>query len=403
MPRYHYRATDSQGNSFEDFMEAESAEQVVTALSEAGLTVSSVDQSNQSDGIQISKSLTWAELHQFVQQLHAITRSGLPLPAALRTLAGDMRSPKLAAVLEKLRRDIERGFSLDEALARQRHTFPPHFIDIIRAGQAAGNLSEVLLIYLRHTERMMSISNALKGALTYPLLIALVIFVVMGLLVMFVVPVYGDVFAEFGIQPPTYIAFWLRISDFLRDYWPYLVLGGMGLCALIYVARRMASRMTRGRMVLDWLYLHLPVLGSLRYMVVLVRFSRTLALLLESRVPLAESLELSGNVADSALLHRAVRKAIPHALGGERIADALAGTGFFPHHFCWLVAAGEDRGDIEPALNNVSDAWEREIMYRSKILSAILEPAVILVLGILVASISLSLYGPLYWFAGAMN
>ncbi len=397
MTRFKYRATDADGNAFVDTMEAQSARQATAKLQERGLTVNSVEEVNKPRGLlRVSKQLTWDELHLFTQQLHAITRTNLPLPAALRSLAADLKGSRLKPILEELQRDVEQGVALDEAIERQQGAFPPLYADIIRAGQATGNLPGVLYLYLRHTERMLSLKGTLKTALAYPVMVIILGAAIMGFMLLYVVPIFADIFTEFGGRLPRPTQFWVNASDNVARYWPQMLIGIAGAVVAFYALRRFIESFDRGRIRLDWLRLHIPVVGHLRYLLAVSRFARTLAMLLASRAPLLTSLELAAAASGSPLLQRAVEEACLRVAGGERIADALAGTGFFAYHFCWLLGMGEDRGEAELALENVAETMESELRAQDRTLGVMLGPSLIVIVGLLVASLVISLYLPIF-------
>lgn len=397
MTRFRYRAVDDKGKAFSDTMEAASARQVVARLRERGLTVNTVEELDKPRGLlRVSEQLTWEELQLFTQQLHAITHSDLPLAPALKTLADDLHGGHLKSAIEALYRDIEQGLSLDEALERRHAHFPALFADIVRAGQAAGNLSGVLQMYLRYTERMVAMKGALKSAMVYPLLVVAVGLCIMVFMLMTVIPLFADMFQEFGGPLPAPTRFWVGVSDSFRLYWPYLLVGGLVAAGAVYLVRKSLVRIETGRIALEWLRLRMPVWGRLRYLMVVSRFARTLALLLASRVPMMQSLELAGAVSGSPLLQRALDDAALRIANGERLADAMAGTGFFAYHFCWLLGMGEDRGEAELALDGAADAMERELAGRDRMFGALLGPLLVIVVGGIIGIMVFSLYLPIF-------
>ncbi len=404
MTRFRYRATDADGKAFVDSMEAESARKVTARLRERGLTVNSVMEVDKPRGFfRVSKQLNWEELHLFTQQLYAITRTSLPLPAALKSLAADLKSSRLKPVLESIQKDVEQGVSLDAAIDKQYEAFPSLFADVIKAGEATGNLSGVLQIYLHHTERMLALKGTLKTSLAYPLVVVLLGMLIMGFLLVKVVPVFAEIFTEFGGDLPAPTKFWVNMGDVVLYDWPMICLSITGTIMTLYLIRRLMERFERGRIRLDWLRLHTPIIGRIRYLHAVSRFSRTLAMLLASRVPVLPSLELAAAASGSPLLQNAVGEANLRVAGGERIADALAGSGFFAYHFCWLLGMGEDRGEAELALESAAETMEGELLSRDRVLGSTIAPVIIIIVGLLIASLVVSLYLPIFTLGDAIS
>lgn len=397
MTLYRYRAVDDQGQPIEDTMEAGSARQVTQRLHERGLTVNAVEELHKERGLfRISKRLTWDDLNLFSEQLVAIARSELPLAPAIKALAADLRNPRLKPVLDRLGQDLERGASLEEAIMNQHTSFPKLYPAIIKAGEATGNLAGVLQLLTNYSSRIVGLRNTLQMALAYPITVIVIAACVISFMLLKVVPVFAEIFHEFGGQLPAPTLFWVRMGDSLQRHWSGIIIGVSVLIIAVQVGRRVLRRTETGRCWLDSIRLHVPMLGHLHYLLALSRFSRTLGVLLASRVPVLESLELAAAASDSPLLQRAAEEAGLQVAGGERIADALAGTGFFGHHFCWLLATGEDRGEADTALESLAIGFDREVASRDKLLSVMASPVLIVILGGIIVSIIVSLYLPIF-------
>ena len=397
MTRYRYRAVDDAGNPVEDTMEETSAHRVTQKLRERGLTVNSVEKLGQERGLlRVSKRLKWEELELLAEQLASVARGGLPLAPALRALAADLRNPRLKPVLDRLSDDLDRGVTLEEAIQKQQASFPPLFSSVIRAGEVTGNLAGVLQILTKYTSRMVGIKTNLQLALAYPATVIVAALCVVGFLMVKVVPVFAEIFQEFGGQLPAPTRLCIEISDLVRYNWPELCIGAAGVVIAVIAGHRLLLRTQGWRCWADTVRLHLPVTGHLYYLMCLARFSRTLGMLLVSRVPVLESLELAAAASGSAQLERAVDDANLQVAGGQRISDALAGTGFFGHNFCWLLGTSEDRGEAEVALDSLADTFEREATARDKLVGIMTAPALIFVVGLMILFVVVSLYLPIF-------
>lgn len=404
MTMYRYRAVDDAGNAVDGTMEDLSAHRVVQRLQERGLQVNSVEEFNKPRGIlRVSQKLTWEELGLFTDQLQAIARSALPLPPALRALGQDIRNARLKSVLDSLCHDLERGESLEQALLNRHDSFPQVFISIVRTGEITGNLSGVLQLLCNYTQRMVAMKNTLQVALAYPITVMAVAAVIFGFMLFKVVPVFADIFNDFGGRLPWPTAFWVNISAYLTAHWQGAGLNILIGFSLLAIAWKLLHRSPRGRYWFDFFRFRIPVLGHAYYQLAVSRFARTLGLLLEAQVPVLESMELAAASSGSVVLEQTIGISNLQIASGERMADALASTGFFGHNFCWLLGVGEDRGEAELALMNIADSMEREAMTRDRMVATLLTPVLVLILGLVIVSIILSLYLPIFMLGDAVS
>lgn len=396
MTQYRYRSVDDQGNPVNGTMEESSAHRVIQRLQERGLQVSSVAEMHRGPGLlRVSSRLTWEELSLFSDQLQAITRGSLPLAPALKALAADLKNSRVKTVLDRMCHDLERGETLEQALLNNHGSFPQLFVSIVRAGESTGNLAGVLQLMSSYSTRMVGLKNTIQLALAYPVTVLILSVFILGFMLTNVVPVFADIFSDFGGELPWPTRFWVHVSDCVIHAWPTLLMGLSGAFVAVAFIYKRLRRSPGGRCWLDTIRLHIPVAGQVYYQMCLSRFARTLGLLLGARVPVLESLELAAAASGSPMLEQVIAQANLQVAGGDSIAGALAGTGFFGHHFCWLLATGEDRGEAELALDNLADNYEREAVVHDRMMSVLLTPVLVLGLGVLILSVVVSLYLPI--------
>jgi type IV pilus assembly protein PilC len=404
MPLYEYRAVDGSGAAVTGTMEERSAYRVTSLLGERGLQVNDVARVDRRAGlIHLTARLGWDDLHFLNEQLLAITRSGLPLTPALKNLAQDLHRPRLRRALEALHREVDRGRTLEEAVLAHREYFPALYASIIRAGERSGNLPGVLAILTDYSGRQLEVRNRVQTAAAYPLLVLLISALVIVFLNMRVVPHFAAIFAEFGQGLPGPTRFWIGTSQFVSAHLAGVlmfiaVLFGLGVALAIATSRWQSMGIA-----FDWLKTKLPVVGKVYYAGSVARFSRTLGLLLASRVPVLESLDLAAAGSGNALLRRAVYEASPLVAQGLRIADALESTRFFGHSFCWLLAVGEERGEAEVSLLSLADSYERQMAGLDRMISVLLSPLLIVVVGGVIGFMVLSLYLPIFTLGDAIS
>jgi type IV pilus assembly protein PilC len=404
MPSFKYRAVDAEGHPVEGTMEEQSAAKVTVLLQERGLQVSSVEPTEKQRGFTRRKrKLTLEDLHLFNEQLLAITKSGLPLAPAIKALARDAGNRRIIPLLENIRRDLERGAPLEEALSQHPETFSPVYTSIVKAGERSGNLSGVFSHLCAYSARSLEVRNSLQEAVAYPVLVLIACVCVLGFLVLKIVPDFAAIFSEFGAALPYITRFWLDVSDFLRDNFLATCVGLSVIVVFFTYVMKSIFRTESGGYTLDRLKMRLGVFGRLYTFSSMGRFSRSLGLLLSSEVPMEESLELAAAASGNAVLRRAVAHASQGVQRGERLSDALEDTGEFSHTFCWLLATAEERGEVDTALLDMADTFERNISRLNTMVIRLTVPVTVIVTGAIVASVVIALYLPVFTLADVMS
>ncbi|MBN2312223.1 MAG: type II secretion system F family protein [Candidatus Hydrogenedentes bacterium] len=404
MPLFTYRAVDETGQEFDGSMAESSARRVAAILSERGLQVSEVRPFTIRRGLlPTRKRLTWEDLDLLNEQLLAITRSGLPLAPSIAALAKDIRNPRLRPILEDVHTRLDQGATLEQALGRHADRFSPIYLSIVRAGERSGNLSGVLSNLTDYSSKMLEAKSRVQEAIAYPCVVVAVAFAVLVLLLLKVVPAYAEAFESFGMALPWMTQASLNASSVVRaNFMPISVVVTAMAAGLSLMASSILHNYSLGRR-LDWLKLHLWVFGSLCFSSAMARFSRSLGLLLASRVPPVESLHLAAATMGNAVLRDAVAEAAEDVNGGGRLSDALESTGRFQHTFCWLLATAEERGDVDEALLTLAEGYERSVARLGGTVLALLAPATIVFLATVIGSVVLSMYLPLFTLADAIG
>lgn len=397
MATFKYRAVDEHGDSVKGEMDAPTAHQVTVRLQERGLTVNDVVEMDAALGIvRRSQQLTWNELSLVTEQLRTIVRGGLPLAPALRALSADFRRPRLKAVMAEVQHDLEQGASLEEAIAQRHEAFPPLMAYVIRAGESTGNLAAILELLSQYSARMIRVRERMKVTLAYPAVVALVAMGVLYFMLVKIIPMFATIFEDFGGRLPFPTRMWIEISDAFVAHGPYIV-AGIGLSILmLLVAPAYLRRTEKGRILLDRVKHRLPGLGQMHYLASMGRFSHTLSLLLASGVPILESLRLAAAASGSAVLQKRIDEASVKVAGGETLSDALGDTHFIGHDFCWLVAMGEQNGELVETLSTAAENFDRQLETRDGVMFSLLGPIVVVLVGVVIASIVVSLYLPIF-------
>jgi len=403
MTQYRYTAVDSEGAPQAGEMSADSAREATARLQERGFTVNRMERADAAGGLlRVSQRLTWDELSLFAEQLRAMVQSGLPLPATLQALAADMDRPRMKKALDAIRHDLERGIPLHEAVERRHDAFPRVFPALIKAGEASGNLPGVLEVLSRYAADSARQRQELAAALTYP---AILFAVLTGVAVYYNVSVFPvlresaprswhdeSLYSSYSGERSGSIAL---LDWFIYESGNLQIMAALAALAVVgLIARGVLRRSEAGRYWLDWLLLHLPSAGRAHYLAALARMNQTLALLLRSRVPMIESLDLAGAASGSPVMQEALQRASTRVAAGDRFADSLAKHAMFGRDYCWLVGTAEDRGDLVQTLDSLAQRYEAQADTQAKTWTSMLNGGLILAAGVVVLVFFLSFYGP---------
>ncbi|MFA0750576.1 MAG: hypothetical protein SLRJCFUN_000979, partial [Candidatus Fervidibacter sp.] len=333
------------------------------------------------------RRVSFQDLTVMTRQLASLVSGGLTLMQAIDALIEHTENERLAAALMQVREELRGGGTFAEALAKHPRLFSPLYVSIVRAGEVSGELPRVLNWLADYMEREQTRRTQIRSALAYPLLLSIVMVAALSFLLIFLVPRYAALFAEMGQSLPLPTQILLAVSGFLTRWWWAIALS---IVAIVY-AYRLARRTPRGRWVTDTWKLRLPVFGRLHLKSAVGRMARALSVLLMGGVPVLEALAVVRDVVGNEVLAQALDEVRQRVREGERLADHLRRSGVFPPLLTRLAAVGEETGSLPQALTTVADTLDLEVDSSLKALVALLEPALILSLGIVVGFVVISL------------
>lgn len=331
------------------------------------------------------------EVAVFTRQLGTLLAAGIPLAEALGALADQSDNKKLERILAGLRQKVNEGASLADSLGQHPNLFPDLYVNMVRSGEAAGNLDSVLMRLADFLDAQLALKSKVSGALTYPIIMMVLGSIVMGVLLIVVVPQITAVFEDMGKTLPWNTRLLIAVSDLAGGYWWLLIPVGAGL----YFGYRRWARTTRGRGIIDRTMLKLWLVGPLVRYVGVARFARTLATMLAAGVPVLTALEITKRVLNNVVLEKVVEAARDAIREGESIAATLKRSGQFPPMMVHMVAVGERSGQLEIMLENVAAAYEREVEGKVARLTTILSPAIIVTMAVVVVFIVFSILTPI--------
>lgn len=325
------------------------------------------------------------------RQLATLIGAGIPLFESLNALIEQVENEQLKRALTEVREQVREGISFAKALEAHPTIFPPLYINMVRAGEASGTLQQVLERLTKFMESQAKLKGKVTSAMAYPILMAIIGMTLISVLMIAVVPNVTTIFASMDAALPWYTALLITVSDFAAGYW-WLVILLIG--TFVYFFRRWKNT-PAGRLKWDNFVLKVPVFGKLILMLSIARFARTLATLLSSGVALLTAMDIVRNVLGNAALEKVVVDAIGSIREGQSIADPLKRSGRFPPIVTHMIAVGERSGQLEAMLESVSDAYDTEVETRVQILTSLLEPMMIVIMGGAVGFIAVAILMPL--------
>lgn len=382
----------------EGSIDAENDSQALSKISAIGLFPISIKQEGQEAVIKgasplfFVKKVRTSDLAVFTRQLADLLEAGLTLTAALEILSKQTENKKLRLILADLYEYIKGGNTFGAALARYPSVFSNLYVSMIRSGELSGSLENVLNRLSDFLEEQEEFKTKIQAALAYPALMAVVGIVTITVLLTFVMPRVVGIFEDLGQVLPLITLALLAVSRFLRAYW-YMALAAI---LLLFFVLKELNKSPEGKSILDRLKNSLPLIGSLLKKADIARFARTLGTLLNNGVTILESLEIVRNVVLNESAKKDLKEAYEKVREGSPLAKALADGKFFPVFISNMIAVGEESGQLERTLLKIADSYERQADKQIKIISSLIEPAMILVMGLLVGFIVISILLPIF-------
>jgi general secretion pathway protein F len=399
MPVFAYKALDQSGKNVEGLKEADSPRTLRTVLRRDGLFLTEVTGEKQAKAASPEMNVRrWVggrvkadDVAVATRQLAVLVNAGIPLVDALTALVEQVDHERLKRVLSAVKQRVNEGSSLAEALGQHPKAFSNLYVNMIRAGESSGALDVVLYRLADFTESQARLRSKVLGTLTYPAAMLVIGSVIMGILFTVVIPKITKVFEDTKVVLPWTTRFLIGFSGFVHDYWWAL---GLLMAGGIYVFLRW-RKTPAGRARWDIWVLQAPIFGPLIRQVAVARFSRTLATLLKSGVPLLTAMEIVRNIVGNTRLAAVIEEASESIKEGESIAAPLKRSGEFPPLVYHMVAIGEKSGDLEGMLGNVANAYDSQVETKIAALTSLLEPVMIVVMGVAVAFIVFSILMPI--------
>ena len=345
------------------------------------------------------KKIKLDQLSVFTQQLSSMLEAGLPLVSALEALQDQTEDPVFKIIIRNVRTDVSGGTAFSEAVAKFPNAFPNLFISMVEAGEASGGLGPILGKVAVYFEDTVKLTKQVKSAMTYPIaVIALAIGLVQVLLI-FVIPVFADMFSSFGKELPKPTQWLINTSNFMKGNILY-ILGGL---VFFWFGLKKVLATPRGRRMKDKAFFRVPVLGDLIQKIALSRFCRTYAILLRSGVPILRTIEIVSKASGNTYIELACRDITRNITQGGQLSDTISELPYFPPTVKHMARAGEQTGNVDGMMGKIADFYDAEIETTVDALTSLMEPALIVFLGVVIGSIVMAMFLPIFNLAGAVS
>lgn len=401
MQVYKYKALAGDGSFIEGVMQAAHPEDVRAALLARDLRVSTVSASGQTwkDWFKLQRRTKTRDVIMFCRQLASFVSVGVPVTTAIQTFAEEADNKQLRETYIAVVTELERGMRLSDAFASHPLVFPTIVVDMVRSAEETGSLDRVLRQAARHLEREASARQRIRAAMTYPAVIACLALVITVGMVMFVLPKFKDLYASLNVAIPGVLKAVLNVSTFVGDHSLLLIF----VVILLIVGIWLGLRRERGRLFIDSVLLKLPLVSALVRSATTERFCRTLGDMLRAGVPISQTYAVVVANVRNRVLRQALARVGTSLAAGEGLHRPLADTKVFSPAVVQLIRVGEETGTLDNNLIEAADMYEEELDYRIKRLTGMLEPALIVFVGVLVGFVAVTMVTSIYSLAGGYH
>jgi type IV pilus assembly protein PilC len=392
-----YKALDSSGAPLAGEIAGDSKASVAAQLRLRGLTVTDVDPKSATPTVEELldryRGLKTRHVTVMARQLATMISSGLSLLRALYVLEEQTEAPKLKRAIIAVRLDVEAGLALSQAMAKHPKIFNDLFVAMVRAGETGGNLEEVLERVAVQLEKDDNLKRTVRSAMVYPTLIGVFAVLVLVGMILFIIPVFANIFKDLGGQLPALTQFMITLSDTMRSYWYLIILAPI----LFVVLFRKWKSTDRGAYAWDAIKLRLPMrIGEIVRKIAVARFARTLGTLTASGVPILQALDITAKTAGNRVISDPMGEVAERVREGQPLATPLARTGVFPVMVTQMLAVGEETGAVDTMLHKLADFYDEEVATQLKSLTSIIEPLMMIGVGVIVGVVVISMYLPMF-------
>ena len=390
---FTWEGKDKSGKVVKGEMSSKSADLVKAQLRRQGITPVAGKIKKQKPLKGGKNKITAADIAIFARQLTTMMGSGVPLVQAFDIVAGGLDNKAMAQVVTQIKNDVEGGASLTTGLRNQPDHFDDLFCNLVDAGEQSGTLEKLLNEVATYKEKTEALRRKIKKAMTYPIAVLIIAFIVTAILLVFVVPQFETLFAGVGSDLPAFTKMVVSLSEIMQKWW-LVVFGGIG--AFVWVFKSIHKKSQKFRDKMDALVLKLPIVGDILHKACTSKFARTLATMSSAGVPLVEAMDSVAGAAGNAVYRDAILAMKDDASTGQRLTATMRDQELFSNMAVQMVSIGEESGAIDDMLSKVADYYEEEVDSSVEALTSLMEPMIMAFLGIVVGGLVVAMYLPIF-------
>lgn len=399
LAQFVWEGTDKRGVKMKGEQSARNANMLRAELRRQGITPTVVKPKSKPLFGSAGKAITPKDIAFFSRQMATMMKSGVPIVTALEIIGGGNKNPRMKEMVGGIRADIEGGSSLYEAISKHPVQFDELYRNLVRAGEGAGVLETVLDTIANYKENIEALKGKIKKAMFYPVMTIAVAIIVSAILLVFVVPQFEETFKGFGADLPAFTQLIVNASRFMVSYWWAVLIAAVGaIGAFIYAYKRSPSF----QHFLDRVVLKIPVIGEIVNNSAIARFARTTAVTFKAGVPLVEALDSVAGATGSSVYEKAILRIRDDVAVGYPVNLAMKQTNLFPHMVVQMAAIGEEAGALDTMLFKVAEYYEQEVNNAVDALASLIEPMIMVVLGVLVGGMVVGMYLPIFKLASTI-
>jgi len=387
---FYYKVKDLKGKVLEGEIEAKDQFEAINKLKLQKYTIISVNQSKRKK-IKTGK-VSLKELTIFSRQLSTLVSSSVPIVQSLSILESQIENKNFARVISLIRKDIESGLSISDAMAKYPDVFSELYVSMIRAGEVGGVLDTILDRLATYLESSAALRDKVKSALMYPTIVGSIAVIVTVVLIIFIIPIFKNIFSSFGAELPLITRVVIGASDFLKKYIFHIIV----FLGVFFYGIKRYIKTEKGRRQFDYILLKLPIFGIIFKKIAIAKFSRTLGTLVKSGVPILQALETVAKTSGNKVIEEIVLSSMKSVKEGGKIAEPLKKDNIFPPMVTQMISVGEESGSLDTMLFKIADFYDQEVDASVKGLTSMIEPIVMVFMGVVIGFIVIAMFIPMF-------
>lgn len=394
MPGFSYVAVDKRGKEKRGSLEAETRERALEQLKAEGLIPVSVREQgalNKEIDFSIGKKVKPRDLSVFCRQFVSITQAGVPMKEALQMLSEQTENKWLKRAISEVLLNVEKGNTLADSMRSQPDIFPPMLVNMVEAGEQSGSLEMAFSRMAVHFEKEAKLKATIKKATIYPIILVIAAIGVIAVMLLFVIPIFIDMFADLDIEMPAITMFVMNSSKWMTSHW-YVVLA---IIVGVVAAYKLIYKTTQGRLTIDRIKMKMPLFGKLTVKTACSQFARTMSTLLMSGISTIDALETTSKIVNNIHYTNAMLKAREEVMKGVPLSEPLEASGIFPPMVYHMTGIGEETGNVEEMLEKMADYYDEEVEMTTQSVLAAMEPIIILFMALIIGTLVIAVISPI--------